>query len=332
MNTITKKILVGLVSSLFLLGMTGCKEKPTDILYSKEYTLTINHQQYQFSNETVTQLTHDDDHEARYGVISDIHGEVERITPFVEKLKKRNIEAILVPGDLVKNEELRYGRTDQQNDEQELEAVLTELGKSNLPVFVIPGNHETRDEWKTVMEKIRVDYPNIIDMNQYRRFDGDDADIVSLPGYQIQEVPGRKFIPDNGFWASSAMIDGLAMERQGLDDTMILLTHGPPATGLNPGPGTISTGEDVGEKYTATAMKQDNISFAIVGHIHEAGGYAATLDGKMIREEEWSNGFVANFGTLETWKNNNGMTYNGRVGILTINGTNAKYEMIRENN
>jgi len=325
MNTTTKKILIGLVSSLFLLGMTGCKEKSTNI---QDYTLTINHQQYQFANETVTQLTHDEDKEVRYGVISDIHGEVGRIAPSIEELKKKNIEAILVPGDLVKNEELRYGRADQQNDEQELEAVLKELGKSNLPVFVIPGNHETQSAWKKAMENIHPAYQNIIDMNQYRRFDGDDADIVSLPGYQIKEAPGRKFIPDDGFWASPAIIDGLARERQGLDDAVILLTHGPPATGINPGPGTISTGEDVSDKYTALAMKQDDISFAVVGHIHEAGGSAATLDGKIVHEEEWANGFVTNFGTLETWKNNNGKTYNGMTGILTIDGKKGKYEMI----
>ncbi len=325
MNTTTKKILVGLVSSLFLLGMTGCKERTES---NADYILTINHQQYQFSNQTVRQLTHDEDQQARYGVISDIHGEVERIAPFIKELKKRNIEALLVPGDLVKNEELRYGRVDQQNDEQELEAVLKELGKSDLPVFVIPGNHETQDEWKTAMENIHSAYPNIIDMNKYRGVDGDDADIVSLPGYQIREIPGRKFIPDDGFWASPAMIDKLATQRQGLDDVVVLLTHGPPATGVNPGPGTVSSGEDVGDKYTATAMKQDNISFAVVGHIHEAGGYAATLDGKIVHEGEWSTGFVANFGTLETWKNNNGKTYNGMAGVLTIDGKRAKYEMV----
>ncbi len=325
MNNFTKKIVVGLVSSFLLWGMVGCKEKPTPL---SDYTLTINDQQYQFSNETVTQLTHDEDEQVRYGVISDIHGEAERIASFVEELKKRNIEAILVPGDLVKNEELRYGRVDQQNDERELEAVLRELGKSNLPVLVIPGNHETEPAWKKAMENIHPAYPNIIDMNQYRRFDGDDADIVSLPGYQIKEAPGRKFIPDDGFWASQVMINELSKQRKGLDDVVILLTHGPPATGANPSPGIISSGEDVSDKYTAMAMKRDTISFAVVGHIHEAGGYAATLDGKKVEQGEWSDGFVANFGTLETWKYNNGRTYKGMAGILTIDGTKAKYEII----
>ncbi len=325
MNTTTKKILIGLVSSLLLLGMSGCKEKTTPI---SDYTLTINNQQYQFSNETVTQLTDDEDESVKYGVISDIHGEVERIASFVEELKKREIEAILVPGDLLKNEELRYGRADQQNDEQELEIVLRELGKSNLPVLVIPGNHETQSAWKKAVGNVRVDYPNIIDMNQYRRFDGDDGDIVSLSGYQIKEVPGRKFIPDDGFWASPKVIDGLSTQRKGLDDVVILLTHGPPATGANPSPGTISSGEDVSDKYTAMAMRRDTIYFAVVGHIHEAGGYAAMLDGKNVEQGEWSNGFVVNFGTLEQWKNNNGKTYKGMAGILTIDGKKGKYEMI----
>ncbi len=333
MNTMTQKIIIGLVSSLFLLGMTGCKEKATEISDSTDYalmnyTLTINKQQYQFSNLTVTQLTRDEDQRVRYSVISDIHGEVERIAPFIEELKKRDIEAILVPGDLVKNEELRYGRVDPQNDEQELEAVLKELGKSDLPVFVIPGNHETQKDWSRTVTTVRKEYPNIINMNQYRRFDGDDADIVSLSGYQVKESPGRKFIPGGGFWASPAMIDGLSALRAGLDDTVILLTHGPPATGVNPGPGTLSSGEDVSDKYTAETMIKNNLSFAAVGHIHEAGGYAATLEGKVVREGEWSDRFVANFGTLETWKNNNGKMYNGMAGILTIEGKEGKFEMI----
>ena len=327
-----KPFLISTVSLLLLSGMMGCTTKQ-DSPFAEERDstaseLTINGLRYRFSADTITQLTVDDDPRVCYGVISDIHGEIERTEYFVRLLRERDIDAILVPGDLVKNEHLRYGLADQRDDFDELAMVLAALGKSDLPVLLVPGNHERKDDWSTAIAAARKTYPNILDMAQYRRFDGDDADIVSLPGYQIKQIPGRQFIPDDGFWATPTMIRNLGRLRDGLDDPVVLLTHGPPYTGLTPGPGMVQGGEDVGVVLTTTMMKEKAIPFAVVGHIHEAGGSAATLDGKNMEQGKWSETLVANFGTLETWLNNNEKTYQGMAGILTIDGKKGKYEMI----
>ncbi|MBI4159521.1 hypothetical protein HY500_04680 [Candidatus Woesearchaeota archaeon] len=38
--------------------------------------------------------------------------------------------------------------------------------------------------------------------------------------------------------------------------------------------------------------------------------------------------FSANFGGLEAWKHLDGKTYSGMVGVLTVKGDQAKFEML----
>ncbi|MBI2110731.1 hypothetical protein HYT51_03040, partial [Candidatus Woesearchaeota archaeon] len=94
------------------------------------------------------------------------------------------------------------------------------------------------------------------------------------------------------------------------------------------GPATVYSGNDVGDATTTEMMRTNNIPFAVVGNIHEAGGLAATYDGKLVEPGEWAKQFTANFGGLERWKHLSGETYNGMAGILTVKGDQAKFDMI----
>jgi len=314
---------------LLLASTFGCSKK--DFLEEKvnyPFTKTINDHEYRFESGKVTELSADADFDMRFGVLSDIHGEVEKAGYFATLFKKRKVDAILIPGDIPLNEELRYDDADKLKDEVEIVRVLEEVAKTGLPIFVIPGNHERKIDYENALKKVTAFHPNVIDMTDYRIFDGDDADIVSLPGYQIFSISGYQFIPDDGYFAQKRDVDELRELRKGLDDSVILLTHGAGKTNAVIGPSTTYDRRDVGDAYTTSAQKEAQIPFAVVGHIHEAGGRAAQFAGTPIKEGEWSSQFTVNFGTLQEWKYLDGITRKGMAGILYVHGKEAKFEIM----
>ena len=321
----------GLICALSL-SQLGCKNE--DSLASRiddaPVVKIINEQEYKFEGNRVTQTSNDKDTIATYGVISDIHGESIKARLFAEEFRKRNVDGLIVPGDIPSNELLRYGKKDSKNDKEEIVDVLSAIAETGLPIFVIPGNHERKTDYETALAEVTNKYLNVIDMTKFRIFDGDDVDFVSLPGYQTFKIPGRQFIPDDGYWAKPDFIRETGQLRKNLDDSVVLITNGAGKTTGNGkvGPGTIYSGADVGDETTTEVMRENNIPFAVVGHIHEAGGLAATFDGTPLKQEEWAKQFTANFGTLENWKHLDGEIYNGMAGILTVNKDQAKFEML----
>ncbi len=323
-------LVVGLIGTL-VAGVAGCKKETPDLEAVVEHVApferTINGHQYKFEGNRVTEVTSDEDNQATYGVISDAHGETGKAKFVAEEFKKRDVDGIILTGDLPSNEGLRYGRTDSKVDKVEIKEVLEAVAQTGLPIFVIPGNHEQKPDYEQALAEVTAKYSNVIDMTKFRVFNGDDADFVSLPGYQTFKIPGRQFIPDNGYWAKPDFIKSTGSLRQGLDDAVVLVTHGCGKT-ASPGPATIYNGRDVGDKNTTEIMKENNIPFAVCGHIHEAGGLAATYDGTLVDPNEWAKQFSVNVGGLEPWRNVDGTTYNGMAGILTVKGDQAKFDIL----
>lgn len=325
---ILKKFFSYSVLTALAFGSIGCREKEnleTKVTPTTPVVKTINGQEYRFEGNKVTQLSSDQDDQAVYGIISDAHGEVEKAKVFAQEFKQRGVDGIVLLGDTPSNEKLRSGRTDSKEDKMEIIEVLTAVAQTGVPVFVIPGNHERKPDYVSALAEVK--YENIIDMIQFRVYDGDDVDFVSLPGYQTFRIPGRQFIPDDGYWAKPDFIKATGKFREALDDTVVLIAHGCGKT-ASPGPATIYNGRDVGDETTTQMMEKNNIPFTVCGHIHEAGGLAATNDGKLVNQGEWAKQFSANFGSLEKWKNLDGNTYGGMAGLLTVKGDQAKFEMV----
>ena len=338
---ITLVILSVLLSSCATQDITvNVSQNTTNTFAEQIHNITINDRSYEIENDRIIEKSHDVDPIMRLGVISDPHGEVEQAEKAAKILKERGVDAILIPGDLARNDPLRYGIPDEYDDTQEIIAVLRAVAAVGVPVFVVPGNHETRTAYTAAMTTISKEYTNIFDMTIYRVFDGDDADVISLPGYQIKEQQGYRFIPDDGYWATPTMIEEISLLREGLDDPVFLLSHGPGKTTGNAnkttgivGPGTgfdtkQRPGKDVGDAFTTTTMMKNNIQHGISGHIHEAGGLAATFHGTPVPERIWAESFIANFGTLEEWTYLDKSTKAGMAGIITVNWTLAMYETI----
>ncbi|MEK6884089.1 MAG: metallophosphoesterase, partial [Nanoarchaeota archaeon] len=266
----------------------------------------INRKDYLFKGNKVTELAEDKDNFASYGVISDPHCNVKKARDFANYFKRQGVNGIIIPGDIPLNEKLRYGREDSRKDKSEIVDILSAVAETGLPVFVIPGNHETKKDYKAAIKEVTEAYPNVIDMVKYRVFDGDDADFVSLPGYQVNETRFRKFIPDGGYWTSPPFIKRTGKLRKNLNDSVILISHGPGKTGAKKGPGTTVLMEEIGDENIRDMQIKDNIPFAVTGHVHEAGGFAANFNGKNIKEGEFATQVTVNFGTLEDHLDLNG--------------------------
>lgn len=316
----TYRKLMGIaLAGALIAGLAGCSRKnpglETRIEDAAPFTAEINGNEYRFEGNRVTELASDEDNEAIYGIISDAHGEAEKAGAMAAEFKKRNADGIILAGDLAES----FGG---------IKHVLEAVAETGLPVFVIPGNHERKGDYERAISEATKEHNNIIDMVRYRIFDGNDADFVSLPGYQTLRAAGRQFVPNDGYWANPEIIRETGKLAKGLDDSIVLITHGAGKTNAGLSPATIYNGADVGDDLTAKVQMEAGIMFAVCGHIHEAGGIAAGFDGTNVNQGEWAGQFTANFGTLKSWRNLDGKTYNGMAGIITIKGKQAKYEMI----
>ena len=322
-----KPFLTFALLSTLTLSFIGCQQNP---------------ERYLFEENKAIELLHDQDSIATYGVFSDIHGETEKLKVLSKVMQERGVEGFIILGDTPQNDVLRSGgrQLEGKDDTEEMIEAYTILAKTEMPVLILPGNHERKPEYQAAIKEVTAQYKNMIDLTQYRIVDGDDVDFISLPGYQIQQSAGQKFIPDDGYFADAETIAATGKLSQSFDDAVILLTHGPPKTSPDSnspsistyphfGPGTLYNDSDVGDESTRNMMLENNLHFALSGHIHEAGGIAATLEGKSLPENQWTEELILNVGSLEDWTLLDGKKSQGMAAIVTIDGTKIKYEIIK---
>jgi len=183
-------------------------------------------------------------------VIADIHGEFEKISKLIERLKKHDFDILISPGDFT--DMLNTPEGYSQNDIGEI--ILQKLISLGKPVLCVPGNHEPYD---------------IIDV-----FDEYDVNIHK----SVKKSSGMEFI---GFGGAATPFNTKFEPtdeeiRAGLDETMkkikgrfILVTHNPPlGTKLD----TTEAGKHVGSKAIRDFILKNKPVLAISAHIHEAGG------------------------------------------------------------
>ncbi len=243
-----------------------------------------------------------------FGVLSDIHGNSTNAAYFIEVFRQKNVHAILVPGDLVDH------FRNNIPDERELEEILSILDRANVPVYIIPGNHEQQSIYYGVLE--RKKYTHLVDMSRQRSVDLGDIRIISLPGYTFPE-----YIAKGGFISDVSDIPSfLSSWRKN-----ILLSHQLPRATLID---IIFSEEHVGDEKLTSVLKQNNIDILVGGHIHESGGIAETRDGIFIPQNTYAETLYLNAGSVAPWQYLNRTSYNGMAAIVTVNKNGAEYEMI----
>lgn len=306
-----------LLGTLFFSACSKTQETIDSRVAAAPSIRTINGHQYKFEGNRVTELSTDEDNEVAYGVLADPHGEYETVRALVQKFQQRKVNGILVAGDLAQHFRNKH------SDEEEIRKVLEELAKSNLPVYIVPGNHDMKQEYGSALADL-ARFPNLIDLSKIRVVDGDDADIISCP------MMDDHFSMDyaDGFIGSCADLGRLA---QRTNDVKILLSHRPPlGSGANGIDYVPSIRKNVGDDQLLGDMKRYGVKIGVFGHIHEAGGRATTLDGRTIPPREYSAELLLNPGPASFWEFMlaTGTATSGSGGILTIQGDKAKYEVV----
>ncbi len=324
-----KQILLSVFAlSLLFLTLFGCSQS-----------------QFQFEGNKVIE-TGPEASEVSYGVISDAHGEVEKARTAAQILKNRGVKGIIIPGDISCNEDLSNRCPKNSSDLIEIEETLSAIAETGLPLFVIPGNHEEIDAYEEALASVISKYPKVIDMTQYRIFDGTGIDFLSLPGYGIKTVPITYedplipgdiitttliLIPKDGFFITGDEFRRTENLSSTANGPLVLVTHGPGKIEGISTPGMTFDQRDIGDSRVTQLMRKAEIPFAIVGHIHEAGGVATTLNGTIVKPREWTTEMMLNAGTLQNWKYNDGTLRKGMVQIVTFKGNEAKFETININ-
>ncbi len=284
------------------------------LLGCKQQVITINGLDYQQQDTILTQLTKTNKSFSLFGILSDIHGNINNTAYFVQYFVDKGVDGFLLSGDIVD-----HFRNDVP-DEKELTDVLTVVSEPGLPVFIIPGNHETKDVYNNVLGKLKR--KNIIDMTKIRRADLEQVVIISLPGYN---VPG--FVADGGFLFGDEewqMLRNLADVRK----KKILLSHQLPKSTRRNGIDIAFGGKHAGDGILKRIMEEEKIDIAVGSHIHESGGQAETRNDIFVPQNTYSETLYLNPGSVTSWRFINQTKYKGLAAVLSVNETHAAYKVV----
>lgn len=264
----------------------------------------------------------DADDQVVFGVIANLkEGTGENffnIKRFVEFFNTEKVEAILVAGD--------SGET-----KEGIASVLEPLAKTGIPLFVIPGNRESRADFRAALDGLAAKHSNVVDMTRVRLVKFDDASVLSLPGYY-----DRRYIHvgEAGCQYYKEDVDALSAIAAAAAQPAVLLSHaeffgkGNDAIDAFGAPGDL---KHAGDLNLLEFLKSHPVPFGVFANIHEGGGRATDLDSKLAKEGEAQARLYVNAGLADStpWKLNDGSWSYGMAATLTVKGQQASYKMLR---
>ncbi|MGV8152585.1 MAG: metallophosphoesterase family protein [Candidatus Nanoarchaeia archaeon] len=275
--------------------------------------------------------------EIRFGVACDIHSERGKAEKIADIFRREDVEAILVPGDFSNYSfiNINFG------EEKEIRASLTPLLEIGKPVYVIPGNHESKSGYRTEIKRLEKQFNNLYDLEKIKHVPLNGVnlvgvcggDIPALGGYQIKDYINQmeKDI-ENGKYNFN-------------EDPILMLSHMPPrfeysgsidcVYNVITSAGSIIHGRHAGERaiYEGEATKRINpknrglknltelfsqgINFSVSGHFH--GNWGGSDMDRNIPTKEYSEKLHINPGAVKF----------ERAGFFTLKDRKANYELFK---
>lgn len=240
----------------------------------------------------------------------------ETLKRFLDEFEKQDVEVIVVGGD-----------TAEQTDV--LDAVYAWLpAQTKRPIVTITGNTERAGSHNYAVAKARkAGAQNLLNMGLIRRYDGPGFDLVAISGYH-----DKTYLHLSGgcIYNDQALTDAESAIRA-CDDPVVMLVHGPPRQAGKAALDFVPGAGNVGDPKLAELMKRMKVPFGVFGHILEAGGHATDLSGKPLPPKKPASALYVNQGSANSlpWKMNDGTTSYGLAAILTVNGKQASYEVLK---
>lgn len=286
----------------------------------KEYEIEKN-KDYNYRNEL------------RFGIASDIHDERSKAERVANVFLREDVDAILLPGDFSNYSFININL----GEERQVKNSLIPFLDTKKPVYIIPGNHESRLGYYGAVKDLRQKYSNLYDLSKLEH--------VKFKGVNLLGIPGGD-IPAMGGFQIKSYIDDIEKKLRKLDDApKILLTHLPPRFGYDNAidctydvvleDGDVISGRHRGEKaiYSNKAKERINpknrglrdltelvnsgIDFSVSGHFH--GNYGASDLKQNLYPKKYSNKLHMNPGAVKF----------ERAGFLTLKDGAASYELFK---
>ncbi|MCX7944425.1 MAG: metallophosphoesterase [Deltaproteobacteria bacterium] len=256
--------------------------------------------------------------EIKFGVLSGIkdwHPDTQaNLKYFINEWKKEQVEGVIIGGDIA-------------YEEDDLSNIMKLFAETNLPIYVVVGNNDSRSEFNRVIRKLSKIHNNIINMDMVRILRGDGFDMISLPGYYDRRYTRGSssctYKPEDA--------QELVKQSENLNEPIILITHGPMKLEGREAIDYAWEAGNVGDEHLTDALKEArNIKFGIMGHILEAGGRANTIDGKLIKQGVYSETLFLNPGPAQSlgWKMLDGKTSYGMAATFYLKGKKGKYRIL----
>ncbi|MBI2632135.1 metallophosphoesterase [Candidatus Pacearchaeota archaeon] len=241
--------------------------------------VSINGSEYIISEKNIVQTKSSflDDGVIKIGAVSDIEGDIEgdleNAVKTAEILRKESVDVVVIAGDCYENEKLRINPKypESVDNEGEMIAGIKPYAFLDVPVFVIPGNHEDREIYNGAINKLRENYPNVFSIN------GREVDLIGINMVGMGGYHDRRFLSPDGFQLrrddyEKALASLRELYQQG--EQIILVTHGPPYS--NTKIDYVENVGNVGDKGISHLLVQDLEKIVnLHGHIHEGGGSLA---------------------------------------------------------
>jgi len=302
--------------------------------YINQRLLSIDNSRYAVQNNELKQEG-SQAQPIRFGIVSDIHGEKQKAEKIAKEFSNENIEAIIIAGDISRHFD------DKKNipEATEIRDSLIPFLETKKPVYVIAGNHETKNTYFKTLKELSQRYDNLFDLATLKYAD--------LKGVNIFGVSGGTQTPGDGFKIKEQIksIDSAVFNLDG--DPVLMVSHMPSKfshegaidsvydiillktkkkiTDRHKAEELIYKGEDFkkinfkneGIKELTDLVEKNNINFSVSGHYHMNQGANSLYEN--IPENEFSERLFMNPGAAQY----------DMAGILTINGNKAKYEVLK---
>ncbi|MFP4118305.1 MAG: metallophosphoesterase [Candidatus Woesearchaeota archaeon] len=237
----------------------------------------------------------------KIGIVSDIEGAIDNARRSAQKLKRENPDIIVIAGDCYENHRIRSAPMfpDETNKSRQMRRAIEPYAKIDVPVFVMPGNHEREDVYIDSLKKLKAKFPKVKDMHKKTHITK-YISMIFLGGYHnpLMTEPRGFTIDESDYeWLHKKLKQ---LKKKGRP--ILFVSHGPPmSTGmLDFLPFFGNVGDEVISDIVSS-FKGDMIN--LHGHIHEKSGehyrFKDTISINISSITNFSNNRFPNTGVID---------------------------------
>lgn len=296
----------------------GCAGKYTEEGEAKVFE--AGGKSFSLKGARLDETSKDADDQLVLGVVADINEDtpdnLANLDAIIKFFKDGKAEGVIIDGDL-------------GEDQKQIEAVLSKLTESGLPLFAIAGNRDGRAAFNDAVAAVAARYPGLFNLNQIRAVLFDDGALVTMPGYHnklyIHAEDGCAYGPAD-LEATKPAIAAAAGK------TVVFVSHGPPKQDGADALDRTLEHVNVGDPAMAELLKASAIKFGIFANVREAGGRATNLAGTtLVKEGTLADELYLTTGAADAvrWQMNDGTESNGMATLFTLKGKQASFKVFR---